>query len=182
VPDEQQDLAEVRLDKLRQIEALGIDPWGHRFDDATPIGTVRQLPAEPFNDATPGPSVRAAGRVVRYRTGGKLLFLEIWDQTGRVQLMISTRGLTTTTSAISGSVIWNVVMSNGMSRGRDRPETMLRRSAAACGAPIAVPAGGFCCACTARTDGAPSTSIQATTAVASRIECVLISPVIGNMV
>jgi lysyl-tRNA synthetase class 2 len=32
--------------------------------------------------------VRAAGRVVRYRTGGKLLFLEIWDQTGRVQLMI----------------------------------------------------------------------------------------------
>jgi lysyl-tRNA synthetase class 2 len=88
VADEVQDLAEVRLDKLRQIEALGIDPWGHRFDDATPIGTIRQLPAEPFTDATPGPQVRAAGRVVRYRTGGKLLFLEIWDQSGRVQLMI----------------------------------------------------------------------------------------------
>jgi lysyl-tRNA synthetase class 2 len=88
VADETQDLAEVRLEKLRQLEALGIDPWGHRFDDTTPIGTIRQLPADPFDDAKPGPKVRAAGRVVRYRTAGKLLFLEIWDQTGRIQLMI----------------------------------------------------------------------------------------------
>src|SRR5205823_12243179 len=87
-PEANQDLSEVRLDKLRQIEALGVDPWGHRFDNTTPIGTIRQLPAEPFDDARPGPKVRAAGRVVRYRTAGKLLFLEIWDQTGRVQLMI----------------------------------------------------------------------------------------------
>jgi lysyl-tRNA synthetase, class II len=88
VADETQDLASVRLDKLRQIEALGIDPWGHRFDNTQRIGEIRELPAEPFDDARPGPKVRAAGRVVRYRTGGKLLFLEIWDQTGRVQLMI----------------------------------------------------------------------------------------------
>jgi lysyl-tRNA synthetase class 2 len=88
VADETQDLAEVRLEKLRQIEALGLDPWGHRFDDTTPIGEIRKLPAEPFSDEKPGPKVRAAGRVVRYRTGGKLLFLEIWDQSGRVQLMV----------------------------------------------------------------------------------------------
>ena len=94
--DETQDLAEVRLDKLRQIESLGLDPWGHRFDNTTPLATIRQLPAEPFNDATPGPKVRAAGRVVRYRTGGKLLFLEIWDQTGRVQLMIRINKVTET--------------------------------------------------------------------------------------
>ena len=86
--DETQDLAEVRLEKLRQIEALGIDPWGHRFDNTQPIADIRKLPAEPFTDDRPGPKVRAAGRVVRYRTGGKLLFLEIWDQSGRVQLMI----------------------------------------------------------------------------------------------
>ena len=94
VADETQDLTEVRLEKLRQIEALGIDPWGHRFDDTTPIGEIRKLPAEPFDDAKPGPQVRAAGRVVRYRTGGKLLFLEIWDQTGRVQLMIRVNKVT----------------------------------------------------------------------------------------
>lgn len=88
VADETQDLTEVRLEKLRAIEALGIDPWGQRFDKAQPIGEIRKLPAEAFDEAKPGPKVRAAGRVVRYRTGGKLLFLEIWDQTGRVQLMI----------------------------------------------------------------------------------------------
>ncbi len=95
VPDEPQDLAEVRAEKLRQIEALGVDPWGHRFDNTTPIGTLRQLPAEPFGDV-PGPKARAAGRVVRYRTAGKLFFLEIWDQTGRVQLMLRINKLTET--------------------------------------------------------------------------------------
>ena len=96
--DETQDLTEVRLEKLRAIEALGIDPWGHRFDNTQPIGAIRSLPpAEKFDDAGPkGPTVRAAGRVVRYRTGGKLLFLEIWDQTGRVQLMIRVNQVTET--------------------------------------------------------------------------------------
>jgi lysyl-tRNA synthetase class 2 len=88
VADETQDLTDVRLEKLRAIEALGIDPWGGRFDNAMPIGEIRKLLAEPFSDEKPGPRVRAAGRVVRYRTAGKLLFLEIWDQTGRVQLMV----------------------------------------------------------------------------------------------
>lgn len=92
--DETPDLAEVRLQKLRQIEALGLDPWGGRFDNTRPIGDVRKLPAEGFDDANPGPTVRAAGRVVRYRTGGKLLFLEIWDQTGRVQLMVRVNKVT----------------------------------------------------------------------------------------
>jgi lysyl-tRNA synthetase class 2 len=96
VADETQDLSEVRLEKLKQIEALGLDPWGQRFDGAMPIGDVRKLPAEPFKEDKPGPRVRAAGRVVRYRTGGKLLFLEIWDQTGRVQLMVRVNKLTPT--------------------------------------------------------------------------------------
>jgi lysyl-tRNA synthetase class 2 len=88
VADETQDLAEVRLEKLRQIEALGIDPWGHRFDDTTPVAEIRKLPAEPFADDRPGPKVRAAGRVVRRRIMGNVHFLEIWDQTGRVQVMV----------------------------------------------------------------------------------------------
>ena len=96
VADEPHDLADVRADKLRQIEALGIDPWGHRFDGTTPLAAVRELPAGPFNDSHEGPKVRAAGRVVRYRTGGKLLFLEIWDQTGRVQLMVRVNKVTET--------------------------------------------------------------------------------------
>ncbi|AWM39714.1 Lysine--tRNA ligase [Gemmata obscuriglobus] len=94
--DETTDLAEVRLQKLRQIEALGLDPWGHRFDNAQPIGEIRKLPADKFDDAKSGPKVRAAGRVVRARTGGKLMWFEIWDQTGRVQLMVRVNKLTET--------------------------------------------------------------------------------------
>lgn len=94
--DETQDLTEVRLEKMQRIEALGIDPWGHRFDGTMPIGEVRTLPAEPFAEDKPGPRVRVAGRVVRYRTAGKLLFLEIWDQTGRVQLMVRVNKITET--------------------------------------------------------------------------------------
>jgi lysyl-tRNA synthetase class 2 len=101
VADETQDLTEVRLEKLQKIEALGVDPWGHRFDSTAPIGEVRKLPAEPFNEAKPGPQVRVAGRVVRYRTGGKLLFLEIWDQTGRIQLMLRINKLTPTEWSIA---------------------------------------------------------------------------------
>lgn len=96
MPDDNQDLTEARLEKLRAIEALGIDPWGHRFDDTTPIGMIRQLPADPFDETKPGPQVRTAGRVMRYRTAGKLLFVEIQDQTGRIQLMIRVNKITET--------------------------------------------------------------------------------------
>jgi len=94
--EEPPDLAEIRLAKLKQLEALGLDPWGQRFDGTRPIGEIRTLPADNFAEDKSGPKVRAAGRVVRYRTGGKLLFLEIWDQTGRVQLMIRVNKVTAT--------------------------------------------------------------------------------------
>ncbi len=90
-----EDQASVRLDKLRQLEALGLDPWGQRFDGRTPIGEIRLLEPKPFDDANPqGPRVIAAGRVVRHRTGGKLHFLELWDQSGRIQLMIRVNKVT----------------------------------------------------------------------------------------
>jgi lysyl-tRNA synthetase, class II len=68
-----------RHDKLRRIEALGIDPWGQRFDGYQPIETLRSLP---LDEANP-PRVRAAGRIVLRRLAGKLHFLEIRDWSGR---------------------------------------------------------------------------------------------------
>jgi lysyl-tRNA synthetase class 2 len=90
-PAEHQDLAEVRAGKLQQIAALGIDPWGQRFDGHMPIAKIRELPCEPFNDATPGPKVRIAGRVVGRRKMGKVYFLDVWDQTDKVQVMLGSK-------------------------------------------------------------------------------------------
>jgi lysyl-tRNA synthetase, class II len=88
-PAEHQDLAEIRAQKLEQIAALGIDPWGQRFDGIKPIAEIRELPPVGFSDTDPpGEVVRAAGRVVRHRTGGKLHFLEVQDQSGRIQVMV----------------------------------------------------------------------------------------------
>jgi lysyl-tRNA synthetase class 2 len=74
---------QVRADKLRKIEALGLDPWGRRFDGHQPIGEIRKLPTDP-----PTPGVRAAGRVVQRRGQGKAFFIDVWDWTGKVQTMI----------------------------------------------------------------------------------------------
>jgi lysyl-tRNA synthetase class 2 len=66
-----------RLEKLRAIEALGIDPWGGRFDDYQPIATIRELTPDT------GIRVRAAGRIVLRRIAGKLHWLEIRDWSGQ---------------------------------------------------------------------------------------------------
>jgi lysyl-tRNA synthetase class 2 len=68
-----------RSEKLHRIEELGIDPWGGRFDNATPIEEVRKVPPDEANP----PRVRAAGRIVLRRPTGKLHFLEIRDWSGR---------------------------------------------------------------------------------------------------
>ncbi|HEX8199810.1 MAG TPA: lysine--tRNA ligase [Isosphaeraceae bacterium] len=83
-----EDLEAVRIEKLRRIEALGLDPWGHRFDDHRPIGAVRLLPAAAAGDPTPGPAVRVAGRIMLRRGQGKVIFLELRDWTDRIQVFV----------------------------------------------------------------------------------------------
>lgn len=95
-------LEAARREKLRKIEAMGIDPWGSRFDDHTAIGEIRCRESEivvgeappvvegerPHEPSQSGPRVRAAGRIVLQRKKGKLIFLDLWDWTGRIQVLI----------------------------------------------------------------------------------------------
>jgi lysyl-tRNA synthetase class 2 len=78
VSDSQDSYEASRTDKLHRIEELGLDPWGGRFDGATPIQALREMP---LDEANP-PHVRAAGRIVLRRSAGKLHFLEIRDWSG----------------------------------------------------------------------------------------------------
>jgi len=87
----------ARREKLRKIRELGIDPWGQRFDDHLPIGEIRnregEIKAEPKVEGQRapvehGPRVRAAGRIMLQRRAGKLIFLNIRDWTGQIQLFV----------------------------------------------------------------------------------------------
>ncbi len=84
MPDPHDHFEASRLDKLRRIEELGLDPWGGRFDGHQPIGAIRALP----HDADPPVQVRAAGRILQRRGAGKAFFIDIWDWTGKIQIML----------------------------------------------------------------------------------------------
>jgi lysyl-tRNA synthetase class 2 len=88
----------ARREKLRKIQELGIDPWGQRFDGHQKIGDIRARESEIVVAAAAeegkrspeqhGPKVRAAGRIILQRKKGKLIFADIRDWSGRVQLFI----------------------------------------------------------------------------------------------
>jgi lysyl-tRNA synthetase class 2 len=107
----------ARREKMRQIEELGLDPWGSRFDDRSLIsecqarqaeiqwtredGNVIALPdltTDGFDfrqwksDNGPGeqtgPIVRVAGRIMLSRDKGKLIFLTLRDWSGEIQIFV----------------------------------------------------------------------------------------------
>ncbi len=95
-------LEAARREKLRRIIELGHDPFGRRFDGYEPIGRIRarenEIVVEPAGQCdvgTPpqkhGPRVRAAGRILLQRKAGKLVFLDLWDWTGKIQVLIGKR-------------------------------------------------------------------------------------------
>ncbi|MCO8123197.1 lysine--tRNA ligase [Stieleria sp. TO1_6] len=115
--DDATDPRVARREKMRQIEAMGIDPFGSRFDDRKLVGDCRELISEiKFRTADGdllelpdvqshdvdyrqwksdngpgeeiGPTVRVAGRIMLSRPTGKLIFLNIKDWTGSVQIFV----------------------------------------------------------------------------------------------
>jgi lysyl-tRNA synthetase class 2 len=114
----EQDGDEPRRKKLARIRELGFDPYGQRFDDRQWISSIRKRAGEiqfvtdsgqfidvPTAAAVPndqfrdwlrqqgagnlhGPFVRAAGRIMLHRDKGKLVFIDIQDWTGTIQLFI----------------------------------------------------------------------------------------------
>ena len=81
-------LEKARRDKLDKLAALGIDPWGGRLDDVTPIAAARSQGEAVAKDSDTGPTVRVAGRIMLQRSAGSLVFLDLHDRTGRIQIML----------------------------------------------------------------------------------------------
>jgi len=94
-------LLQARRDKLAKLQELGIDPWGSRFDHSKAVASVRKEGESIAQDADDGPTVRVAGRIMLLRNAGRLVFLDLVDRTGRLQVMIGKKQV--------GPEIWPVV-------------------------------------------------------------------------
>jgi lysyl-tRNA synthetase class 2 len=79
-----------RQEKLAQIAALGIDPYGSRYEDVEPATSVKAR----YRDGDESQRARSAGRIVLLRDIGKLIFLTLRDRTGTIQVGLSKSLLT----------------------------------------------------------------------------------------
>jgi lysyl-tRNA synthetase class 2 len=79
-----------RQEKLARIAALGIDPYGSRYDDVEPAASVKAG----YKEEDESQRARCAGRIVLLRDIGKLIFLTLRDRTGTIQVGLS-KGLLT---------------------------------------------------------------------------------------
>ncbi|MCB1202855.1 MAG: lysine--tRNA ligase [Verrucomicrobiae bacterium] len=75
-------LLKVRREKLDQLRALGVDPFGQGFETTHAPGVLREAFAE-------GLQVRIAGRITALRDMGKSNFLDLSDLNGRIQAFVN---------------------------------------------------------------------------------------------
>lgn len=71
------------------MEALGLDPYGARYDDVEAAEAVKAR----FKDEEEGQRARCAGRIVLLRDIGKLIFITLRDRSGTIQVGLSKKML-----------------------------------------------------------------------------------------
>ncbi len=78
---ELEEIKQVRLGKLEKIKAAGIYPYGGKFERKDFVQDILSSFCE-------GKQVCIAGRVIANRRHGKVCFLDVLDQTGKIQVYI----------------------------------------------------------------------------------------------
>ena len=73
-----------RLKCLEKIRALGINPYGGRYDSARPIAEI----LTGYQEGEADQQADAAGRIILLRPMGKLIFAHFRDQTGMMQICL----------------------------------------------------------------------------------------------
>ncbi len=86
-PSENQ-LRQVRLDKLEALRADGLDPFRANATQSHTSSEARALFREDVEDDEDQPTVSVAGRIVAFRVMGKATFLKLHDRDGRIQCYV----------------------------------------------------------------------------------------------
>jgi len=81
------EIRRVRLDKLKSLVENGIAPYGLRFDRTHMISEV----LENFQEEK---EVVIAGRFMANRSHGKVMFADLEDQSGKIQIFIKVKNVT----------------------------------------------------------------------------------------
>jgi lysyl-tRNA synthetase class 2 len=83
------DLFEQRLERIRAIEALGFQAYGHKFDfTATVPEIVAQFGSKTAEELTPENRVTIAGRIHTIRRMGKAAFAHLMQNGERLQIYV----------------------------------------------------------------------------------------------
>lgn len=77
-------LKEVRLEKIKKLKELGINPYPYSFDKTHTV--AQALGSE-------GKRVKTAGRLMSYREHGNIAFADLADETGKIQLFFQKKVL-----------------------------------------------------------------------------------------
>ncbi len=91
--DDTNSLIEQRRAKLAALRAKGIDPFKNKFTPAESCADARKNYAE-------GREVAVAGRITAHREMGKSMFLDVRDQSGRLQIYAQKNAL--------GDELWEI--------------------------------------------------------------------------
>src|SRR5512147_3060159 len=84
-------LEQERVEKIQRLEALGVEPYPRRVERThTAAGAIAEYEALEIKDAEAAQSIEVTvcGRIRRLNVKGKLSFLHIEDESGRVQLFL----------------------------------------------------------------------------------------------
>ncbi|OBG87213.1 lysine--tRNA ligase [Mycobacterium sp. NS-7484] len=110
----------VRMAKLRQLQAGGVDAY--------PVGQAPSHTVAAALDSADGTGVTVAGRILRVRDYGGVLFAELRDWSGEVQLLLDNGRLSSATTADFTSTIDLgdlIEVSGAMGRSRTGTHSLL---------------------------------------------------------
>jgi lysyl-tRNA synthetase class 2 len=83
------EIYQQRLDRISKIEALGFQPYGHRFDFTHTIpGILAEHGSKTVEQLEPRIDVRVAGRIVTVRRMGKAGFAHLQQDGERLQIYV----------------------------------------------------------------------------------------------